>query len=153
MTDQNSADDNIQNTQFYDNEKYYDIYENILTVNKNYIQEYLKELNVIRKDLDKRIDNKIVELQMISQSKEKNNKKLNREYIRNILIKEYKTNITNKRNKRWNNVLIKSLNINPITTITNDDYINFYDRNKIVLIPSYLDNDKKNLIIFVVIVV
>ena len=100
MTDQNSADDNIQNTQFYDNEKYYDIYENILTVNKNYIQEYLKELNVIRKDLDKRIDNKIVELQMISQSKEKNNKKLNREYIRNILIKEYKTNVTNKRNKR-----------------------------------------------------
>ena len=41
MTDQNSAEDNIENTQFYDNEKYLDIYEHILIVNKNYIQEYL----------------------------------------------------------------------------------------------------------------
>ena len=90
MTDQSSLDDN---------EKYYDIYENILNVNKKYIQEYLNELNVIPKDLDKRIDNKIVELQMISQSKEKKNKKLNRETVRNIVIKEYKTNVTNKRNK------------------------------------------------------
>ena len=49
MTDQNCACDNIENTQFYDNEKYYDIYENILNVNKNYIQEYLKELNEILK--------------------------------------------------------------------------------------------------------
>ena len=33
MTDQSSLGDN---------EKYYDIYENILNVNKNYIQEYIK---------------------------------------------------------------------------------------------------------------
>ena len=41
-----------------------------------------------------------------------------------------------------NNVLIKSLNINPITTLTNNDYIKFYYNNKIVLIPSYFDDDK-----------
>ena len=34
------------------------------------------------------------------------------------------------------------LNIKQITTLTNDDYLNFYDENKIVLIISYLDNDK-----------
>ena len=39
MTDQNSAKDNIENTQFYDNENYDDICENILNINKNYIQE------------------------------------------------------------------------------------------------------------------
>ena len=141
MTDQRNTGDNIENIKFYDNEKYYDIFENILNVNKNYIQEYIKELNEILKDLDKKIDNKIVELQMIFQSKGKKNKKLKREYIRNILIKEYKTNVTNKRNKIWNNVLINSLNINPITTLTNNDYINFYDNNKIVLIPSDLADD------------
>ena len=48
------------NAQFYDNENYDDIYENILNINKNYFQEYLKELNEIPKYLDKRIDNKIV---------------------------------------------------------------------------------------------
>ena len=35
------------------------------------------------------------------------------------------------------------MNIKPITTLTIDDYINFYDGNKIVLIPSYLDNNIK----------
>ena len=63
--------------------------------------------------------------------------------MRNILIKDYKTNVTNKRTRIWNNELIITLNINLITTLTNDDYVNFYDENKIVLIPSYLDNDKK----------
>ena len=106
------------------------------------LKNILKKLNTIPKDLDKRIDNKIVELQTISQSIEKKNKKLNREYIRNILIKEYKTNVTNKRNKIWNYVLIKSLHINSITTLRNIDYIKFYDNKKIVLIPSYLDDDK-----------
>ena len=45
---------------------------------------------------------KIIELQRISQSKEKKNKKLNRETVRNILIKEYKDSITNKYNYEWN---------------------------------------------------
>ena len=79
---------------------------------------------------------------MISQSKEKKNKKLNSETVRNIVIIEYKNNVTNKRNKIWNNVLIKSLNINPITTLRNNDYIKFYDNNKIELVSSYLDDNK-----------
>ena len=58
-----------------------------------------------------------------------------------------------KYNYEWNKSLCIYLNINPITTLTNDDYIDFYDGNKIVLIPSYLDNDKTNLIIFVIIMV
>ena len=57
---------------------------------------------MIPNDLDKQIDNKIIELQRISQSKEKKNKKLNRETVRNILIKEYIDSITNKYNCEWN---------------------------------------------------
>ena len=41
---------------------------------------------MIPNDLVKQIDNKIIELQRISQSKEKTNKKLNRETVRNLLI-------------------------------------------------------------------
>ena len=43
------------NMQFYDNENYDDICENILNITKKYIQEYLKELNEIPKDLDKNL--------------------------------------------------------------------------------------------------
>ena len=46
---------------------------------------------MIPNDLDKQIDNKIIELQ---NSKE-NKKKFNRDYVRSILIKEYKDSITN----------------------------------------------------------
>ena len=53
---------------------------------------------------------------MISHSKEKKNKKLNRETVRNTVIKEYETNVTNKYNRIWNNVLIKTLNIKSIIT-------------------------------------
>ena len=138
MTNQNSTVDNIENIQFYDNEKYDSICNTILYYNKILIQNYQNELNMISKDLDKQIDNKIIELQ---NSKE-NKKKFNRDYIRNILINKYKDDITNKYNHDWNISLCKYLNIKPITTISNNDYINFYDKNKIVLIPSYLDDDK-----------
>ena len=50
MTNQRNTGDNIEDIQFYDNKQYYDIYENIINVNKNYIQEYQKELNEIPKD-------------------------------------------------------------------------------------------------------
>ena len=98
---------------------------------------------MIPNDLDKQIDNKIIELQRISQSKEKKNKKLNRETVRNILIKEYIDSITNKYNCEWNKSICIYLNIKQITTLTNDDYINFYDGNNIILMPSYLDNEQK----------
>ena len=39
---------------------------------------------MIPNDLVKQIDNKMIELQRISQSKEKTNKKLNRETVRNL---------------------------------------------------------------------
>ena len=126
MSNSTSASTNL-NVQFYDNENYHDICENILNINKNLIHDYLKELNEIPKDLDNKIDNKIIELKRISQSKEKKNKKLIRDTVKNIVIKEYKTNVKIKYNRIWNSVLIKSLNIKPITTIRNDDYINFYD--------------------------
>ena len=41
---------------------------------------------MIPNDLVKQIDNKIIELQRISQSKEKTNKKLNRETVINLLF-------------------------------------------------------------------
>ena len=115
---------------------------------KYLFQNYQNELNKIPNDFDKQIDNKIIELQKISQSKEKKNKKLNRQTVRNILVNEYKDSITNKYNCEWNKSLCINLNINQITTLTNDVYINFYDGNKIVLISSYLDNDKKHSLIF-----
>ena len=52
--------DNIKNVQFYENEN---ICETILYYNKIYIQNYQNELNKIPKDLDKQIDNKMIELQ------------------------------------------------------------------------------------------
>ena len=50
---------------------------------------------MIPNDLDKQIDNKIIELHRISQFKEKKNKKLNREIVKNILVNEYKDSIIN----------------------------------------------------------
>ena len=93
---------------------------------------------MIPNDLDIQIDNIFIELQ---NSKE-NKKKFNKDYVRNRLIKKYKDNIKNKYNYDWNISLSKYLNIKPITIISNNDYINFYNENKIILIPLYLDDDK-----------
>ena len=138
MTDQSSKGDNIENIQWYDNEKYDSICDTILFYNKIYIQNYQNELNMIPNDLDIQIDNIFIELQ---NSKE-NKKKFNKDYVRNRLIKKYKDNIKNKYNYDWNISLSKYLNIKPITIISNNDYINFYNENKIILIPLYLDDDK-----------
>ena len=137
MSDQNSLGDNIKNIQFYDKEKYESICDTILYYNKILIQNYQNELNMIPNDLDKQIDNKIIVLQNFKENK----KKFNRDYVKNILIKKYKVDITNKYNHDWNKSLCIYLNIKPITTLTNNDFINFYDENKIVLIPSYFDDD------------
>ena len=94
MSDQNSLGDNIKNIQFYDKEKYESICDTILYYNKILIQNYQNELNMIPNDLDKQIDNKIIELQ----NSKVNKKRFNRDTVRNILIKEYKDSITNKYN-------------------------------------------------------
>ena len=93
MTDQSSMGKNIEIVQFYDNVNYDNLCNNILNINKNYIQKYVNELNEIPKDLDKQIDDKFIKLQRTIQSanddsKEKKGKKISREYIRNILMKE-----------------------------------------------------------------
>ena len=59
MTDQSSTGDNIENIQFYYNEKYDSICDTILYYIKIYIQNFQNELNMIPNDLDKQINNKI----------------------------------------------------------------------------------------------
>ena len=66
MTNQRNTGDIIEDIQFYDNEKYDNICDTILYYSKILIQNYQNELNMIPNDLDKQIDNKIVELQRIS---------------------------------------------------------------------------------------
>ena len=66
MTNQRNTGDNIEDIQFQDNEKYDNICDTILYYSKILIQNYQNELNMIPNDLDKQIDNKIVELQRIS---------------------------------------------------------------------------------------
>ena len=70
MSNSSSASTNL-NVQFYDNEKYDNICDTILYYNKILIQNYQNKLNKIPDDLEKRINNKIVELQRISQSKKR----------------------------------------------------------------------------------
>ena len=69
MTNQRNTGDNIEDIQFYDNEKYDNICDTIIYYYKILIQNYQNKLNMIPNDLDKQIDNKIIELQRISQSK------------------------------------------------------------------------------------
>ena len=94
-------------------------FQNIINIHKQFIQYYQLDINTISVDFEKRVD-KVIELE------KKGVININRELLRNQIIKEYKDNITKDYNKKWNDLIIKSLNILPITSLTNDDYVNFY---------------------------
>ena len=127
----------------YEKEQHDYIFKNMLNSNKIFIKNYQEKLNKIPIDLDQKVEDKFIELQRnIEFNNVEKSKKFCREYVRKILIKEYTDYITIECNKTWNDELIRSLNIKPITTRSNDVYVNFYHHNNIILVPSYLDSDK-----------
>ena len=80
MTDQSRIGENIETVQFSDKVNYDIRCNNILNINKNYIQKYENKLIEILKDLDKQINDKLIKLQ---DSKERKERKL----VENILEK------------------------------------------------------------------